>query len=51
MEHPGDTELRASGERLQARGDSREQLTPREMQIALSVAQGQSNGKLLRRST
>jgi DNA-binding CsgD family transcriptional regulator len=39
----GDAELRASGERLQPREASREQLTPREMQIALSVAGGQSN--------
>ncbi len=38
-----DAELRASGERLRPREASREQLTPREMQIALSVAEGQSN--------
>jgi DNA-binding CsgD family transcriptional regulator len=38
-----DAELRASGERLRPREASREQLTPREMQIALSVAEGQTN--------
>ena len=38
-----DAELRASGERLRTRELSREQLTPREMQIALFVAEGQSN--------
>jgi DNA-binding CsgD family transcriptional regulator len=39
----GEAELRASGERLRSRELSREQLTPREMQIALFVAEGQSN--------
>ena len=39
----GETELRASGERLQTSELSREQLTPRETQIALFVAEGRSN--------
>jgi DNA-binding CsgD family transcriptional regulator len=37
------TELRASGERRQSRDASREQLTPRETQIAIAVAEGASN--------
>jgi LuxR family maltose regulon positive regulatory protein len=36
-------ELAASGARLRATGAARESLTPREMQVALAVAEGASN--------
>ena len=40
------SELAATGERLRATVDARESLTPREMQVALAVAQGASNNEV-----
>jgi DNA-binding CsgD family transcriptional regulator len=40
------SELAASGERLRPAAVARESLTPREMQIALSVADGASNNEV-----
>jgi DNA-binding NarL/FixJ family response regulator len=37
------SELAATGERLRPAADSRESLTPRELQVALAVADGASN--------
>jgi DNA-binding CsgD family transcriptional regulator len=37
------SELAATGERLRSAADGRESLTPREMQVALAVAEGASN--------
>ena len=39
-------ELAATGERLRSASDARESLTPRELQIALAVAEGASNNEV-----
>jgi DNA-binding CsgD family transcriptional regulator len=40
------SELAATGERLRPAADTRESLTPREMQVALAVAEGASNSEV-----
>jgi DNA-binding CsgD family transcriptional regulator len=40
------SELAGTGERLQPAHVARERLTPREMQVALAVAEGRSNGEV-----